>query len=409
LDDKWYQSTEPLIEENTAESLIQAASRIEKALRNVHDGEYGLWLTDSVGALKLNNRQTIDAILSWGTRVATTNYDNLFEDASGLQPIVWDQGHLALQVLRGDLPGILHLHGHFRIANSVVFGARTYEDICRDVMAQNLLRSVFTRDTVVFVGCGAGVGDPNFGSLLEWSKRALANCFHTHYHLVRESELKVVAEQYKGLRVTPIVYGKNYDDLGHFLKQTSERVQSQARPAMTLDSLVNRQADYDTQRRELDAQTDMPALEYVRRSFELARSLWDAGGHRTAALHMDGALNRRSAELAVTDHIDFILQAVEYLLQDDLDSHAITLLQKAEKLMPQLPGAVDVNSRFRRLLAKCLAARADLINLKQVIIATLPTATPEERGRLEAERAEYHMLSGDLAQAEHDLGREGQV
>ena len=405
----WATITELSIKQNTADELIQAASRIEKALRGVHDGEYGRWLTDSVGALKLNDRRTIDAILCWRTRVATTNYDNLFEDASGLQPVVWDQGHLALQVLRGDMPGVLHLHGHYRFADSVVFGARTYEDICRDVPAQNLLRSVLTRDTVVFVGCGAGVDDPNFGGLLEWSRKALESCLHTHYHLVRESELEAVSKQYRGLRVTPVVYGKNYPDLGPFLEQVSARVRGQARPSLPLDTLVTRQTDYESQRRDLDARTDLPPLEYVRRSFELARTLWDAGGHRTAALHMDGSLMRSGSALAPPDRVEFILEAAEYLLQDDLDFHAMVLLGNAEKLMPQLPVGAEAHSRFRRLLARCLAARADLGKLEQVIAAALPTAPPEERARLEAERAEYHMLGGDLAQAERDLGKEGRA
>ncbi len=408
LSPDWATITELSIKQNTADELIQAASRIEKALRGVHDGEYGRWLTDSVGALKLNDRRTIDAILSWGTRIATTNYDNLFEDASKLQSVVWDQRHLALQVLRGDLPGILHLHGHYLFADSVVFGARTYEDICRDEQAQNMLRSVLSLNTVVFVGCGAGVDDPNFGGLLKWSKEALKSCLHTHYHLIRTCELEAVAKQYQGLRVTPVVYGENYADLGPFLVQVSEGVRNQARPLTSLDSLMTRQTDYDSQRRDLDSRTDLSPLEYVRLSFELARSLWDAGGHRTAALHMQSAL-RKSSGMAVADRIEFILQAVEYLLQDDLDLFAMNLLGDAEKLIQQAPVALETHARFRRLLARCLVATADLNKLEQVINVALPTAPPEERARLEAERAEYHMLSGDLAQAERDVGQEGRT
>lgn len=402
----WAATTEMLITENSADGLVQAASRIERALRDVHDGEYGSWLTDSVGALKLNDSRTIKAILSWRTRIATTNYDNLFENVSGLRPVVWDQRHLALQVLRGDVPGVLHLHGHYRFPQSVVFGARRYEDICRDAETQNMLRSILTRDTIVFVGCGIGVEDLNFGSLFEWSRMALKSCYHTHYHLVRESELKAVAEQYQGLRVTPVVYGQNYADLAPFLEQVSGRVRSQARPPRPLDTLATRQTDYDSQRRDLDAQTDLPPLEYVRQSFAIARTLWNAGGHRTAALHMDGTLMRRGSVLAPHDRVQFILEAVEYLMQNGLDFQAMVLLGDAEKLMPQFPAGAEAHSRFQRLLARCLAARADLSRLEQAIAAALPTAPPEERARLEAERAEYHMLGGDLAQANRDLGQE---
>lgn len=407
LNADWPTIIELLIKQNTATDFIQAASRIEQALRGVHDGEFGQWLAMSVGALKLNDRRTIDAILSWGTRIASTNYDNLFEDASRLPPVVWDKGQLAIQVLRGDYSGILHLHGHYSQPDSVVFAAKTYEDICRDVIAQNYLRSAFTRDTIVFVGCGTGVDDPNFSGLLEWSTKALGNCLHTHYHLVRESELVTVAKQYQGLRIAPVVYGKYYSDLGPFLQQLSQRVRHQASSPMLLDTLVNRQIDYESQKRQLDATPELPPLEYMRRSFELARSLWDAGGHRTAALHMDSALRNRSGEIPVPDRIEFMLQAVEYQLQDELDFQAMSLLRDTEKLIPTLPVGTEPHARFRRLLARCLSARADLNRLDQVIDIVLTTALPEERIRLEAERAEYHMLNGDLTQSMHDVGQEG--
>jgi hypothetical protein len=124
---------------------------------------------------------------------------------------------------------------------------------------------------------------------------------------------------------------------------------------------------------------------------------------------MDSTLMKSGIGLTVPDRIEFILQAVEYLLQDDLDFHAMILLGHAEKLIPHLPMGAVFYARFRQLLARCLAARADLDKLEQVINAALPTAPPEERARLEAERAEFHMLSGDLMQAERDIEQEGQA
>ena len=180
---------------------------------------------------------------------------------------------------------------------TVVLGAKTYADICRDPSAQNILRSVFTRDTIVFVGCGAGVDDPNFGGLLEWSKDALKNCQHTHYHLVRESELKSVAAQYKGLSVAPIVYGSDYADLAPFLEGMAERVKQQAKTPLPLDVLSTGQTDYEQRRRELAEQKNLPAKDFVRRNFELARELWLAGGRRTAALNMNSTLTTKGDAL----------------------------------------------------------------------------------------------------------------
>ena len=103
LQDAWFSTTNSLIDEQAPESLIAAASRIEKALREEHDGTYAKWLIDSVGSLKLVDKSTVDAILNLGTRIATTNYDNLFELASQRLAevrlaVVWSQHNLALQV-----------------------------------------------------------------------------------------------------------------------------------------------------------------------------------------------------------------------------------------------------------------------------------------------------------------------
>jgi hypothetical protein len=406
LGDGWFSITQQMIAEGKASEWIQAASRIERALRNVHGGEYGRWLADSVGRLRLVDRRIIDALLGWRTRIATTNYDNLIEEASQLRPIVWSQGALALQVLRGDQPGVLHLHGHFSIPEIVVFGATTYEDICRDISAQNMLRSILTRDTVVFVGCGAGIEDPNFGSLFEWSKIALQNCQHTHYHLVRESELKSVAEQYDGLGVTPVVYGTNYADLAPFLEGISDRVRQRNRAPLPLELLTLRQSDYDRRKHELAEQAGMPAPEFVRRNFELARQHWQAGGRRTAALHMLSALNAKGNELPRSERIDYSLEALEYLLEDGLDSHTTILIGTVEKLLAEFPGDANTLARFRMLLTQCLNARAQVDKLFQAIDAALPLASADEKSRLEAERAELHFLNGDLERAARDSGLE---
>lgn len=406
LSPDWATITELQIGQNTAEELIQAASRIEKALRGVHDSEYARWLSDAVGSLQLNDRRVIDAMLSWQTRVATTNYDNLFEDASGLRPVTWDQRSLALQFLRRELHGILHLHGHYLFADSVVFGSRTYEEICRDDETQNLLRSMFTRDTIVFVGCGSGVDDPNFGGLLKWTRVGLRNCHHSHYHLVRESEVQSVAEQYQALRVTPIVYGRDYADLAPFLEQMTARVHAQRGNSAPLAVLALSQSDYESQRLALEAQSGLSPLEFVSRSFEIARSLWNAGGRRAAALHMEATLRTKGNQLPVAERVAFTLDAAEYLLTDGLGDLATELLGTAEALLSESSCLPGLDRRFRHLVTRCLTARAELDKLFQSIEVSIPNASPAERVRLEAERAELHMLSGNLRQAEYDLTSE---
>lgn len=401
LSENWFTITATMIAERSATEFIQAASRIQDALRRNHDGEFGRWLADSVGKLKLTDDRVVRGLLALGTRVATTNYDNLFEEASGLRAVTWLQGAQALRVLRGVDPGVLHLHGHFTAPDSVVFSANGYQDICRDPRAQNLLRSVFTRDTVIFVGCGAGVDDPNFGGLFEWSRDALRECHHTHYHLVRRVELQAVAKQYEGLRVTPVAFGDAHADLDPFLHNLAARVAGRRQTPSPLDLLAATHRDYEARANTLLQQRDvLTASEYVAQNFALARSLWAAGGRRTAAVHMTGTLGRAGKDLALADRVAYTLEAVEYLLDDEQEFRAGVMIEQLEKELGSATPDSATLARFRRLQTRCLNEGAQLPKLIKVIQDAIPLAEGEERARLEADLTELHLLSGSLPDAE---------
>lgn len=399
LSERWFEITQSLIHEATAADLIQAATRIENALRDVHDGEYARWLSESVGALRVRNDRIIRGLVGWSTRIATTNYDNLFSEFTGLRPVTWLQGDLALQVLRGDDPGILHLHGHYTAPDSVIFGARTYEDICRDPRAQTLLRSTFARDTIVFVGCGAGIEDPNVGGLLAWSRDALKACVHTHFHLVTEKDLKAVQRQYQdaGARVTPVPYGPDHKELPKFLEDLAERLCDRRTAPSPLVVLNRSQADYETSLADLRRRRgELTTDEFVRRQFELARGLWQAGGRRVAALAMDQALMSGIDDLSAEQQLAYGLEAAERLLDDGVDFSALVRLQALAKQIDRVSPPADTLAQFRRLLARALAARSEVEQAVRAIGEALPQAGLQERGHLEAERAELHLLTGDL-------------
>ena len=396
LQDTWFSTTKSLIDEQAADSLIDAASRIEKALRGVHDGVYARWLNDSVGSLKLVDRSIVDAILDLGTRIVTTNYDNLFELASQRLAVVWSEHNLAMQVLRGDNSGILHLHGHFQYPVTVVFGSKTYADICRDSTTQSYLKSTFALNTIVFVGCGAGVEDPNFGGLFEWSEDVFKDCLHTHYQLVRESDLAKMADKYSGLNIALISYGKEYSDLSPFLVGIKQRVSRKSHSPSPLDTLVTTQNDYKSQIKALADRKDVSATEFVRCNFEIAKALWNSGGRRVASLHMDSILSLKGKELTSEERIYFTLDAAEYLLDDGNYAYAAILIDRIEKDISNAAGDQKILAQFQRLLLRCHRSSANLDELLKVIETALINAAPELRSRLEAERAELHFLSGNL-------------
>jgi hypothetical protein len=227
----WYSLVSTLINAGTADWLIYAATEIEATLLAAclgRYGELGRWLGKSIGSLELDDPCVINTILSWKVPIATTNYDNLFEDASHLPTVLWSQNALALKVLASDARGILHLHGHYLTPDGVVFGAKSYETVCRDSRFQNVLHAAFTMKTIIFIGCGAGNSDPNLGGLLEWSRDTLATAERRHYHLVLNTELEQVRKLYreKGCIVIPIGYGDDYAALGPFLSGLAAPVQT---------------------------------------------------------------------------------------------------------------------------------------------------------------------------------------
>lgn len=383
----------------SAGELIQAASRIEEELRSTHEGAYGRWLSETIGALKLVNRRCVDALLSWGTRIATTNYDNLFEDASQLSPITWLATDTAHQVVRGERQGVLHIHGHYSLVNTVVLGAKRYEEICSNTSAQNLLRSVMTRDTIVFVGCGAGLEDPNFGRLLEWSKEALRQCHHTHYVLVRARDRNSAFSQFSGVNIEPLVYGNEYDDLPIFLESIGEQARLRQLIPSPIDSLRSKQNDYELRISEIDRDTTLTPIDFIRQHFVTARQLWDAGGRRTASMHMLSVLGNKGKSLSATDNIEFILDAIELLASNGFDYAATSMLGALEESMS---GTFDDSKklrRFRELLTRCLKQSFDIDGFQKEFAVRMKEASAGEREQLKVERAEIYLLSGDLVRA----------
>ncbi len=120
---------------------------------------------------------------------------------------------------RGDEPGVLHLHGWWDDPESVVLGIRSYEKVLGDAHAQAMQRALRSLRTLLFVGCGAGLGDPNFGALLEWSRGVFAGSQTRHYRLALESEVAELQRQHPDEeRIIVLSYGKGHGDLAPYLR-----------------------------------------------------------------------------------------------------------------------------------------------------------------------------------------------
>lgn len=201
--------------------LLAVAQTVETALRRA--GALREFLEESVGRLEPTDPRVLQALARLGVPMATTNYDGLIEWVHGLQPLTWRHAAAVDEWFTGRQPGVLHLHGHFRETESVVLGRASYEEVLADGHAQNVLRMLWQQRTLLFVGVGDGLEDPNFGALLDWAlaSKLSTDCFHVL--LVRDDvhgRISARVPVTTGIRV--VSYGADYADLAPFLRSLAD-------------------------------------------------------------------------------------------------------------------------------------------------------------------------------------------
>ncbi|XXT18114.1 AAA-like domain-containing protein [Sorangium sp. So ce429] len=198
--------------------LLTAAEIISNHLGAPDGGEYRAWLRDTVGSLRPEQREVLEAVKDLGCRIATTNYDGLIEEVTGFRPATWRDRDAAQRWFSGDDPRrVLHLHGHWEDPASVVLGIRSYEDILRDSFAQALLRALPYGYSLLFVGFGAGLGDPNFSAFLRWVGDVFKESTNRHYRLALQGELRGLKQDGQP-RLFAVPYGSAHGDLAPFLR-----------------------------------------------------------------------------------------------------------------------------------------------------------------------------------------------
>jgi hypothetical protein len=200
----------------------QVAGRLsaQAASQETVGGEYRRWLRETVGALKVERQELIRAIAGLRVPIATTNYDGLIERVTRRPPVTWRDRARVERVLRGDERGVLHLHGHWQEPESVILGVRSYETVMGDEHAQAVLRALRLTRSLLFVGFGAGLADPNFSALLAWIRRVLPGSEYRDFRLARSSETAGLRSQHQqDTRLVVLSYGRSYDDLAPFLKK----------------------------------------------------------------------------------------------------------------------------------------------------------------------------------------------
>jgi hypothetical protein len=69
-----------------------------------------------------------------------------------------------------------------------VLDAMDYYAITQSDEVQNLLKTSLEFHTILFVGCGSALEDPNFGGLLKWANERQENIPNRHCLLIQNGD-----------------------------------------------------------------------------------------------------------------------------------------------------------------------------------------------------------------------------
>jgi hypothetical protein len=219
-DEEWARRRREDLTSGQMDELLSVAEQVTQRLGGPGGGEFRRWLRETVGTLKAQQPDVLEALRDLGVPLASTNYDGLIEEVTHRPPVTWKESADVERVLRGDEDAVLHLHGYWRQAGSVVLGVRSYDEVMGDEHAQAVLRGLRLTRSLLFVGFGAGLTDPNFSTFLRWTRTAFASSEYRHFRLVRNSDVEHISKTHAAEeRIFVLPYGESHDDLAGFLRQ----------------------------------------------------------------------------------------------------------------------------------------------------------------------------------------------
>ncbi|KAI2628205.1 SIR2-like domain-containing protein [Xylaria nigripes] len=192
-------------------------NRIQKLLSSRLDLE-STWLR---GQFKNLYRDYVDqhsildalkALQEQGAMLLTTNYDDLLEKHCKLDALDASDPNGLVSYRRGSMEAIFHPHGYWRNPNHVVLSAEQYWRVKENQNIQETLQHILGTKTVLFVGCGGGLSDPNFGPLIQWAGEKNLGTGTSHYILLQRAEENPVTQ-------LPLIHLRceSFDDISRFL------------------------------------------------------------------------------------------------------------------------------------------------------------------------------------------------
>jgi adenine/guanine phosphoribosyltransferase-like PRPP-binding protein len=196
---------------------LTAAQHITRELQGFPGNHYSKWLRDTVGSLDPSAPGIAQVLAGFQVPILTTNYDGLIEKVSGREATTWQDLSEIQEEVRNPGKYVVHLHGHWRQPGSVIFGYESYSRLIGDERSQALLRALISVKSIIFVGFGGGLSDPNFTSLGTWLTSTLRESGIAPLVLVREADYEQAEPRYRQNGYNTLSYGAEYEDLEIYL------------------------------------------------------------------------------------------------------------------------------------------------------------------------------------------------
>jgi hypothetical protein len=219
MSDEWVSRRKADLASGDMDELLAVAEQVASKLGAPRGGEYRRWLRETVGTLRAVHREVLEALRDLNVKIATTNYDGLIEEITRWPAVTWQDGSKVERVLREAEPGVFHVHGYWDRSESVILGIRDYDRALGNDHAQTVQKAIRATQTLLFVGCGEGLRDPNFDAFLRWTRGVFAGSEYRHFLLAVDREAAALQTQHPAAeRIFVLSYGDSHADLAPFLR-----------------------------------------------------------------------------------------------------------------------------------------------------------------------------------------------
>lgn len=215
---QWRSLVDGLLDYPETNTVIQSAGMVSTALRHIGESAFSRWLEEDIGGLRVQNDSVAKALLAYPFPLLTTNYDTLMESVGERGSVDWTDVRGFHNVVTRASDAVGHLHGLWNNPKSIVLSESDYAKFASHESIQALERAVSALKSIIYVGFGAGLADPNFSALLNWHRASFPESSVTHFRLCRSDEEGELRRLHADEHVVPVAYGDSYEDLAPFLK-----------------------------------------------------------------------------------------------------------------------------------------------------------------------------------------------